>query len=137
MANETTDLQVQQAEKQEIEESGAERTRSRLAFVPRTDIYETDESITLVADMPGVSADTVDVSLENDVLRINGLVEPQPPEGYHLAYAEYRVGDFQRSFSVSDKVDLDNVEATVKDGVLRLVMPKTQPRSLKVSVKTG
>lgn len=131
---ESSEIQVQEAEKQEIEQSGAERTRERQAFIPRVDIYETDEAISVVADMPGVAPESVDITLEKNVLTINGYVDFEQPEGYALAYAEYRVGDFTRSFSVSNQIDQEAIEATVKDGVLRLHMPKVQPTSKKITV---
>jgi len=138
MAEETRDLEVQELEKQEVAESGTERTRDRPAFVPRADIYETDEAIVVVADMPGVDETTVDITLEKDVLTINGYVEPVSPEGYSLAYAEYRVGDFQRAFTLSDQVDRDGIEASLKDGVLRLRLPKvTEAKTRKITVKAG
>lgn len=133
----TQEIQVQEAEKQEIDESGAERTRERRAFVPRVDIYETDSHINVVADMPGVGPESVDITLEKNVLTINGYVEPSHPEGYALAYAEYRVGDFTRSFSLSNQIDQEAIEATVKDGVLRLQLPKVEPTSKKISVSAG
>jgi HSP20 family molecular chaperone IbpA len=134
---ESTELQAQETEKQEIVEGSAERTRSRPAFVPRVDIYETDEAIDLVADMPGVDESLVDITLENRVLTVKGLVEPSWPEGYELAYAEYRVGDFERTFTISDTIDRGKIEATVQDGVLRLRLPKAQPVTTKVKVRAG
>ena len=136
MANEK-ELQIQETEKQEVVESAAERTRERLAFVPRADIYETNDAIVVVTDMPGVDESALDIALENDVLTINGYVEPEYPQGYGLAYAEYRVGDYQRSFTVSNKIDQSKIEATLKDGVLRLHLPKAEPTSRKITVKAG
>mgnify|MGYP003702591499 FL=1 len=72
-------LEVADTEKQEVVESGAERTRDRLAFVPRADIFETEEAIIVVTDMPGVDENTVDVTLEENVLTISGRVEPMRP----------------------------------------------------------
>ena len=135
MAEETKELQIQDTEKQEVAETGAERTRDRLAFVPRVDIYETDENIVVVADMPGVDESSVDITLEKNVLTINGYVEPVQPENYSLAYAEYRVGDYERSFTLSNEIDQDNIEATLKDGVLTLTMPKVGPTTKKIAVK--
>jgi HSP20 family protein len=132
--SEEKDLQVQ--EKEVVEES-AERTRDRPAFVPRVDIYENDDEIVLVADMPSVDETAVDITVENNVLTIRGDVEPMQPEGYSLAYAEYRVGDYQRSFSLSNQVDQEKIEATLKDGVLRLSLPKVGPMTKKIAVKTG
>ncbi len=131
-------LQVEDTEKQEVEETGAERTRDRLAFVPRADIYETEEAMIVVADMPGVDETTLDITLEDNVLSIEGYVEPTQPEGYSLAYAEYRVGDYQRAFTLSDQIDRDGIEAVIKDGVLRLYLPKvTEARKRKIDIKTG
>jgi HSP20 family molecular chaperone IbpA len=137
MANET-ELQVQDAEKQEIEETEAERTRDRKAFVPRSDIYEDGGSIFIVADVSGVDENTLEITLEKGVLTINGYVEPKAPEGYTLAYAEYETGDYQRSFKLSNQIDLDKIEATVKDGVLRLHLPKVGPaQTKKIAVKAS
>jgi HSP20 family protein len=131
-------LQVEDTEKREVAEAGAERTRDRLAFVPRADIYETEEGITVVGDMPGVDETSLDITLENNVLSIDGYVEPMQPEGYSLAYAEYQVGDYQRAFTLSDQIDRDGIEAVIKDGVLRLYLPKvTEARKRKIAIKAG
>jgi HSP20 family protein len=137
MAEESKDLQVQDTEKQEVAETGAERTRDRRAFVPRADIYETNEGITVLADMPGVDETSVDITLEKNVLTINGYVEYEAPEGYSLAFAEYDVGDYQRSFSLSNEIDQEKIEAQLKDGVLHLHLPKVSPTTRKIAVKTG
>ncbi len=134
MAEEKT-LQVEETQKQEVEQSDAERTRSGVAFVPRVDIYETDAGITIVCDMPGVDENSVDIVLEKNVLTLNGYVKPQQPEGYSLAYAEYRIGDYQRRFTLSNEIDQEKIEATVKDGILRLLLPKASPASRKIAVK--
>jgi HSP20 family protein len=137
MTEETT-LQVQDTDKREVAEMGAERTRDRLAFVPRADVYETDEAITVLADMPGVDESSVDITLENNVLTINGYVEPVQPEGYRLAYAEYEVGDYQRAFTLSDQINREGIEAVVKDGVLRLYLPKVlEAQKRKIAIKAG
>ncbi len=137
MAKDTMDLQVKETEKQEIDESDVERTRDCVCFVPRVDIYETNDAIFVAADMPGVDETSVDITLENDVLTINGYVEPVAPEGYQLAYAEYRVGDYERRFTLSNKVDQQRIEATIKDGVLRLHLPKAHPTTKTIAVKAG
>jgi HSP20 family molecular chaperone IbpA len=131
-------LEIQDTEKEEVLEAGAERTRDRLAFVPRTDIYETEEMIVVVADMPGADESSVDVNLENRVLTINGYVEPIVPEGHTLAFAEYEVGDYQRAFTLSDQIDRDGIEATIQNGVLRLQLPKvTEARKRRIAIKAG
>ena len=135
---EETALEIQDTEKREVAETGAERTRDRLAFVPRADVYETNEGITVVADMPGVDENSVDITLEQNVLTINGYVELEQPEGLNLAYAEYQVGDYQRAFTLSDQIDREGIEAMVKDGVLRLYLPKvTEAQRRKIAIKAG
>ena len=137
MANEN-ELQVQDAQKQEIDETEAERTRDRKAFVPRADIYEDGDSISIVVDVPGVDENSIEIGLEKSILTIDGYVEPQVPEGYTLAYAEYETGDYHRSFKLSNQIDLDNIEATVKDGVLLLLLPKVGPaKTKKIAVKAS
>jgi len=138
MAEETQEVTLQEAEKREVDETGAERTRDRPAFVPRADIYETDDGIFIVADMPGVDESSLDITLENNVLTINGYVEPVPPQGYSLVYSEYREGDYVRSFRLSDEIDRSGIDATLKDGVLRLHLPKVKEARLrKIAVKAG
>ncbi len=139
MANETKELQVQDTQKQEVTSmNDAERTRSRKAYVPRADIYETNDEIFVVADMPGVDENSVDITLEKNVLTINGYVESEAPENYSLAYAEYEVGDYQRSFTLSNQIDLDKIEAAVKHGVIRLRLPKAGPaKARKIAVKAA
>jgi HSP20 family protein len=137
MSEELNEIQVDDTEKQ-IVETEAERTRDQPAFRPRVDIYETDAAVTVVVDMPGVSEDSVDLTLEKGVLTINGNVDPEVPEGYSLVHAEYRVGDFERSFSLSNEINQDAIEARLKDGVLRVTLPKvTEAQTKKIAVKAG
>jgi len=134
---EEKELQVADTKKQKVELSDAERTHDRPAFVPRVDIYENGDELFLVADMPGVSADSADITIEQDRLTIRGYVEPHAPEGYTLTYAEYRVGDFERSFTLSSRIDREGIEALVKNGVLYLHLPKVGPQTHKIAVKAG
>lgn len=137
MATQEKELQVQEAEKQEVAPvNGSERTRARKAYVPRVDIYETDDDIFAVADMPGVDDKSVEITLEKNILTINGFVEPEQSDKYALAYAEYEMGDYERSFKLSNEIDQEKIEATVKDGVLHLRMPKAGPaKARKINVK--
>ena len=113
-----------------------ERTRSRKVFVPRVDIYETKESIVLIADMPGVDEHDVDITLEKNILTINGTVEASKLTGYSVAYTEYDVGDYQRAFTLSDEVDRDRIDARVKNGVLRVTLHKAaQVKARKIAIK--
>lgn len=138
MTTKTKDMQVQDVEKQELATDGAERTRDCKCFVPRVDIYETDETLITVADMPGVDKDSVEITLEKSVLTINGYVEAAQPDNFNPAYTEYEMGDYQRSFTLSNEIDLEKIEAVVKDGVLRLHLPKIGPaQTRKIDIKAG
>lgn len=135
MSNET--LTTPEVTKQEVPASGAERIQARKAYIPRTDIYELNDEIMLVADMPGVDENSVDITLEKDVLTLEGLVEPTNFEGYQLSYSEYGVGDYRRQFTLSNEIDRDRIEATVKNGVLTLRLPKANfAKTKKISVKS-
>ena len=133
----TKELQTLEAEKHEVETvDGAERTRARRAYVPRVDIYETEDAIVLLTDMPGVDENSVDITLEKNVLTISGYVEGDDPDSYSLSYAEYESGDYERSFNLSEEIDREKIEATVKNGVLRLHLPKAGPaKTHKITVK--
>ena len=106
---------------------GAERTRDRPVYVPQVDIVETEDALEIFADMPGVTRDTVEVTLEQRVLRIHGRAEMPLPEGLAPLYLEYQPGDYERAFTLSDAVDPAGIEARVRGGVLHLKLPKAGP----------
>jgi HSP20 family protein len=136
MANENTALEVKKEEMLPAE--GSERTRETRCFVPRADIFETDEKIVVKVDLPGVSENSTDITLEKNVLTINGYVEGFDPEGYSLAFAEYESGDFERSFRISNEIDCEKINATIKNGVLTLELPKSEvAKSRKIKVKAS
>jgi len=136
MTEERKDLEVQKEEA--ITPQEGERTRDYPVYVPRADIFETDELVTVVADMPGVNETAIDITLEKNTLTIRGFVKPETHEGYTLSYAEYGVGDYERSFVLSNEIDREKIEASVKDGVLRLVLPKQDIAKVrKIKVKTS
>lgn len=115
-----------------------ERTKNRKVFVPKVDIHETKESMVLIADMPGVDETSIDITLEKNILTLTGSVEPLHFEGYSLAYSEYDVGDYQRAFTISDEVDRDKIEATVKNGVLKITLCKAeQAKAKKIAITAG
>ena len=134
-----TQTPVEQTAKQEVSgPEGVERTRTGKVYIPAVDIYETDQDVVLAADMPGVDENSVDVSLEKNILTIYGRVEPHIPAGHTLAYAEYRIGDYQRSFTISNTINWERIEGVVKNGVLRLTLPKAGPATTKkISVKSA
>lgn len=128
------DLQVQ--EKQELQ-TGAESTRNVPIFVPAVDIYESESELTLLADMPGVPIENVDINLDNDQLTIKGSTSVGQEEGT-LLLREYLVGDYYRQFTVSNIIDRDKISASMKDGVLKLVLPKAEAaKPRKIEVKTA
>ncbi len=103
-----------------------EKIRNVKTFVPRVDIYETKDALYLIADMPGVDDKTVDVELEKNILTISGRVEDGKVKDYNLVFSEYEVGDYERTFTLSDEIDRDKIKATVQQGVLRLELPKAE-----------
>lgn len=116
----------------------AERLRNRRTFTPPTDIFETGETIVLVADMPGVNPDGVNVMLEKNVLTLEGNVDQANRKGRSLAYSEFEVYDYKRTFTLSAEIDRDNIKAQMKDGVLRLTLPKApSAKARKIAVQNG
>jgi len=117
---------------------GSERTKARKVYVPLVDIVETDNALVLISDMPGVDQSGVDVVIEKNMLTITGKVDEQVPEGFKLTYEEYGIGDYERSFTLPNEIDRDAVQAIMKDGVLKLTLPKVkQAAARKVAVTAG
>jgi HSP20 family protein len=127
------ELQVQQ--KRELEKKQESTVPARF-FVPTTDIFETEDALSLIVEMPGVDRSKVDVSVEDGVLTIEGQLDFSKYEGMLPVYTEYNIGHYRRSFSLSNKVDQSKISAEMKDGVLTLVLPKAEeakPRRISVS----
>jgi HSP20 family protein len=117
---------------------GVERTRPHKVYTPNVDILERKDEIVVTADLPGVDEKSLDITLEKNVLTINGRVESEVAEPYRIAYAEYGIGDYQRAFTLSDEVDKERIQATMKNGVLRLVMHKAAAATTrKIMVTAG
>lgn len=126
-------------QKREANEAGTvERTRNVPTFVPDVDIYEDDDMLFLEADMPGVNEKNLDITIENGVLEIHGAVSNQhAPVEQDLLYHEYHVGNYERSFRVNEEVDMEKVEALIKDGVLTLKLPKSEKaKPVKITPKS-
>ncbi|HEY9757613.1 MAG TPA: Hsp20/alpha crystallin family protein [Oculatellaceae cyanobacterium] len=126
--------------KQEIptQSAAAEQTRPNKLYTPITDIYESKEQLVLLADMPGVKQDAVDITLEQNILTIYGHAEQPQFPGYSLSYAEYGVGSYKRVFALSNEIDREGIQASVKNGVLKLVLPKSKralPRKITVQAE--
>ena len=107
--------------------AGTERTRERPLYAPRVDIVETGDALEILADMPGVTRDGVEVTLEQRVLTVRGRADVSLPEGLAPLHLEYEPGDYERSFTLSDAVDPAGIEARVRGGVLHLRLPKAGP----------
>ena len=116
-------------------DAALEREPSRRSLAPPVDIHETAEAIVMHADLPGVAQDGVEVRLEHDQLTIRGRNRSSQPTGTP-AWQEYEPVDYERTFTLGDSIDQGGIKATIKDGVLRLDLPKVravQPRQIAVS----
>lgn len=113
-------------------------SKIRKTFTPSVDVIERKDDIILLVDMPGVDTGSLDVTIEKNVLSINGKVRYDIPEKHKLYLAEYDIGDYQRSFTISEEIDRDKIQAKLKNGVLKVVMPKVDVvKTRKIEVKEG
>jgi HSP20 family protein len=132
MDKNTKDLKVK--EKQELA-SPAEQTKPGLVFTPSVDIFENDKEIVLLADMPGVQAEALNIDLRDNTLTLDGGVEPFEADGEEDVLIEYEVGKYYRQFSLSEVIDQKKIDAQFTNGVLRLTLPKVEkaaPRTITV-----
>jgi HSP20 family protein len=112
-----------------------EKTVPGRYYVPYADIYETEEALCVVMEMPGVEKKDLNVALENAVLRVDGQISFSKYEGMEPVYTEYNVGHYARSFALSNKIDQERISAQLDDGVLLLTLPKAkeaQPRRISI-----
>jgi HSP20 family protein len=126
------ELQVQQ--KRELEKK-EESTIPARVFLPTADIYETNDALNVVLEMPGVDKNSVDIRVEDGVLKIEGRLEFSKYQGLQPLYTEYNVGHYSRSFRLSSKIDQNKIAAELNEGVLSLVLPKVEeakPRTIQV-----
>ena len=115
--------------------SKEEQTVPARYYVQITDIYETDDALTVVMEIPGVEKKDVEVNVENDVLRVEGRVDFTKYEGLEPLYTEYNVGHFARSFTLSNRIDQQQIAAQLEDGVLTLTLKKAKeamPRKIAI-----
>lgn len=113
-----------------------EKTVPARYYIANTDIFETDDALTLVMEMPGVERKDVDIRLENDVLRVEGRIDFSKYEELEPVYTEYNVGPYARAFTLSNKIDQDKISAELNDGVLTLTLKKAKeavPRQIAIS----
>jgi len=126
------ELQVQR--KRELAKKEETTVPARI-YLPSTDIFETEEALTVVMEMPGVDKGNVDVNVEDNVLRIDGRIDFSKYEGLQPVYTEYNIGHYRRSFNLPSRIDRSKISAEMKDGVLHVVLPKAEeakPRRISV-----
>jgi HSP20 family protein len=126
------ELQVQQ--KRELANKEETTTPARV-FVPVSDIYETAEALVLVLEMPGVDKGNVNISVEDDVLKLEGRLDFSKYQNLQPVYTEYNVGHYARTFRLSGRIDQSKISAEMNDGVLSLILPKAEeakPRTIQV-----
>ena len=131
----TAQKELKVKEKQEIA-SPAEQTRPGLLFSPNVDIFETDQQLTLLADLPGVNQKDLTIDLRDNILTISGDVEPFEGPKEKDILIEYEIGKYYRQFTLSEVIDQSRIDAQLKDGVLRLTLPKVEkaaPRTISVT----
>lgn len=130
--NESRSLEVQ--EKKELADK-EEHTVPARYYVPYTDIYETEDDLILVMEMPGVEKENLDISIEEDVLQIEGQIDFSKYAQMQPVYTEYNVGHYTRKFQLSKRIDQGKISATVVDGVLTLKLPRAEeakPQKIKI-----
>jgi len=133
---ETDAKEIQVKPKQEVP-SPAEQTKPGVVFTPSVDIFETDRELTLLADLPGVTAENLNIDLRENTLTLTGDVEPFEMAGEEDILVEYEIGKYHRQFSLSSVIDQSKIDAKLTDGVLRLTLPKVEeakPRKIEVRV---
>ncbi|SED73448.1 Molecular chaperone IbpA, HSP20 family [Rhizobiales bacterium GAS188] len=130
-----TEQELKAQEKRELQRKD-ESTIPARTFVPTTDIYETDQGLTVVMEMPGVDKAKLDINVENDVLSVEGRIDFSKYEKLQPVYTEYNIGHYRRTFSLApNRVDQGKIKAEMTDGVLTLTLPKAeqaQPRRITV-----
>lgn len=112
-------------------------TETGAVYVPEVDISEDRNEVKLTADIPGADQGSVDLTVENGILRIEAKAKAEAPEGYELAGQEYGVGSYRREFTVSDQIDVDGIKAKVAHGVLEVTLPKKdEVRKKKIEIES-
>ncbi len=128
---------IQVKGKQEVA-TAAEQTKPELVFTPVVDIFESEQDLTVFADMPGVKPEDLTIDLNDNVLTMVGALDPPEAKGEVDVMREYRTGRYYRQFTISDVIDQSKIEAVLYDGVLRLTLPKAEKaKPRQIAVKTG
>ncbi len=135
--SDTTEQQLT-AQQPAPETTETQPAEAQVVFTPPIDIFETPEGLVLLADLPGVAPDSLELQVQDNKLTLFGRVDATLPVGAQLIHEEYRVGHFLRSFILSDEVDHENIAAKLNHGVLEVVLPRAQrgePRRIPVAIE--
>lgn len=130
------DRQQIQAQKKREQENREETTIPARVFVPTADIYETQNALTVILEMPGVEKSNVSVRVEEGLLQVEGRLDLNKYQGLQPVHTEYNIGHYARSFQLSSKIDQAKIAAALNDGVLSLTLPKIEeakPRVINIS----
>jgi HSP20 family molecular chaperone IbpA len=121
----------------QVAPSVGDQATARVYFTPLIDIHEAPDGLVLEADLPGASESAVSIQLEDNVLSLLAKVGSPAPDGARVVHEEYRVGDFYRSFILSDEVERSKITAELKNGVLRLNLPKAErAKTRRIEIKS-
>ena len=134
--NTNKELNPQEEKNLTKQENTEERTTAVRTFIPGTDIVENKDSLIVTMDMPGVKKDNINISLDKNVLEVEGVIDFEPYKNLKPVYTEYQVGNYARRFTVSSVIDTDKISAALADGVLTLTLPKVpeaQPRKIAIT----
>ena len=132
------DLQNTSAAQSAVAAQQQPSTREQPHVVPAVDVFEDDNGITLLADLPGVPREGLNVRVDGDSLQIEGTASAFGPENLELVYGEARVPVYRRRFTLSRELDTSRIDAQLKDGVLRLTLPKAEEaRPRRIEVRAG
>lgn len=135
MKNSEKDVKIEQPRKEEVKVKEEKTTPTRY-YKPDTDIFETDDSLMVTMDMPGVRREDITINLENNSLEIEGKIDCRSYADYEPIYAEYNIGNYFRNFKLSHTIDKNKIEAKMKDGVLHLTLPKLpDEKARKIEVR--
>jgi len=131
-----TEQEIATKEKQQVQ--GQEKTRAGRFFLPEVDIQELNDSLKLFADMPGVKQSDVEVTLDKGILTIVGTVSTEVYQKLTPLYTEYNVGNYFRQFELNEDIDAQRINASMRDGVLELTLPKSErarPQRIEVNAR--
>ena len=132
-------MTVQTAQTQELTRPEIQRKEAqKRVYTPRTDVLEKTDSFAIVAEVPGVDASSLDIDVEKNVLSIRGKSSDHVPEGYSRVVAEYVGGDYERQFTLSNRIDTEGITASIDKGVVTVLLPKTKAASSRrIEVKAA